>query len=253
MFVQAKYSQTCAKYGVLDKILIDDLTGNTSDPFSIFNGLICDESYLLEDAKSKKNTQLLEAIYHYNYYRAFYRGDYDETEKMYEVILTLPTSKNPKMRRSHGIFFRGLVAFHFYREGRGEEWQKKGKDALEKMELWLKNSTSTFENKSFLLRAEYLASVCNVSEAMAMYEKAIKSARDHGLIHEQALAYEFMGNFLASIVETSEATLCFGSAYECYMQWGAVVKAEKIRKDHKLDQYDEIGSCKVKHGRDWDE
>ena len=253
LFLQARYSKTCAKYSVLDKLLLDDLTGKLSDPFSVFKGLISDENHLLASAKSQNSALLIMAIHHCRFYRAFYRGDYAEAEKNYESISLFPITKRMSMTHIHWLFYRGLIAFQMYREGQGEDWQRKGKLALDKMELWLENSESIFENKVLLLQAENHASMCEVAKAKAMYKAAIKSARDHGLVHQQGLAYEFMGNYLASIVETSEATCCYKNAYECYMQWGAVVKAERLWKDHTLDQRDKIDSSAVKNGRDWSE
>jgi len=46
------------------------------------------------------------------------------------------------------------------------------------------------ENKVLLLEAEYFASKCNRNSAKEKYEASIKSARDHGFVHEQGLAYE---------------------------------------------------------------
>ena len=244
-----KYSIESAKAAVMNKILINDLTGNTVDPFFVFNGLIPDEHFLLADAKSRNNVLLIENIHQCRFFIAFYNGDYAKAEEIYEVILSFSTSQAPRMLTIQGTFLRGLISFQLYRDGQGEEWQSKGKTLLDKMEPWLQKSKSLFENKVLLLRAEHLASIPNISDAIEMYNASIKSARDHGHIHEEGLAYEFMGNFFASIVESTEATRCYKNAHRCYMIWGAVAKADKIWKDHQLDHFNGI-EPRAKHGRD---
>lgn len=59
------------------------------------------------------------------------------------------------------------------------------------------------ENKLLLLEAELFASQCNREAALKKYEASIKSARDHGFVHEQGLAYEVsfvMLSLLSSIL-----------------------------------------------------
>ena len=72
-----------------------------------------------------------------------------------------------------------------------------------------------------------------------------------GRIHDQSLAYELMGDYLSSILEIPQATECYKRAHKCYMQWGAVAKANKIQEDHQLDlEGGEIENNQMKHGRD---
>ena len=251
--IMAKYSKESAKLMVNQMITIGRLTGQPIDPFPIFEGLICDVNNLVVFAMSSKNLQLLEATYVQKFFSHFWMDDYVEAEKWSKLAFSLPSSKMPKISYVYHTFLRGLLSFHMYRDGGGEYWLNEGEEMLCKMQLWLQNSTSVFDNKFLLLKAEYCASTCNVNEAKGTYLASIKSAQDHGHTHEQGLAYELMGRYLHSIVELTEASYCFKNAHECYMRWGALSKADRIRKDHRLDFPDNVSTepSMVKHSRDW--
>ncbi len=107
--------------------------------------------------------------------------------------------------------------------------------AICKFEVWVKHSPSNFENKLALLNAEQQASLPNIVEAKVLYKASIESARDNGRVHEQGLAYEMMGKFLASVAnESTQAMECLQNARTCYNQWGAFGKAEILCRQHSL-------------------
>ena len=129
---------------------------------------------------------------------------------------------------------------------------------LEKMRLWRHNSEAIFENKLLLLQSEHYACVCNVVASKESFELSVQSARSHGLVHEQGLACELYGNYLYSIGDLV-ASQWFQKAHACYLQWGAVAKAEQLRKDRNLDLTDffstslTLSLSSMKHGRNEDE
>ena len=247
------------KFAVVDALVIQGLTGFDLDPFSGFDGMIQNENVLLANAKYKKHHQGLESIYTGRLFSAFWAGNYTEANRLLELSLTIPSSKMPKIQLIYHTFYRGLIAYQMHRNGDGEEHLDQGKKVLDKMELWNQRaSKAVFENKLYLLEAEHYASNCNIQAAKESYELSAKTARDHGLVHEQGLAYELYGKFLTSIGEP-DASHWFQQAYSCYVQWGAVAKAEQLRKDGKLGSPEEVTSTfnpslvSIKHGRDEDE
>ena len=215
--------------------LIDELKGESVDRFSIFKGSIRDEDDLHASAQSTKDIQLLYVVYFKRFMSSFWKGSYADAEKCSKIAFSFPASKMPKIHLIIHTFFQGLIAFQMFRDGAGEHFLFEGKSMLDRMESWLKNSAFVFENKALLLQAEHCASVYKIRDAIKTYDASIKSARDHGLIHEQGLANECKGKFLTSIDNISEDPSCFRKAYECYVQWGAVTKADQIRVNHKLE------------------
>ena len=170
--------------------MVDVLAGNkSSNPYAIFNGKICNKESLLADAQSRMHFQLVEGVHLQNFFVSFWMGDYDEAVKASDIAMSFPSAKMPKVQLVYHIFYRGIVAFHLYRDGEGEKWLNEGNDMQDQVEVWVKNSKPIFENKLILLEAEHYASMCNVVAAKESYELSIKIARDNGYIHEEGLAY----------------------------------------------------------------
>lgn len=236
------------KFCLVDFLLVEGLTGNNSHPFSAFEGTIQNEDFLLADCKYKKLNQAMEAIYTNRFISAFWNSNYAEANKWYQLAASLPSSKMPKIQLIYRTFYHGLMAFQMFRDGEGEEWLDKGKVALDKMEQWAKNSNVIFESKLYLLESEHYASMCNIVAAKESFELSAQTARDHGLIHEQGLAYECMGKFLSSVVDIG-APKWLQKAHTCYMQWGATAKAKQLQKDHNLELPDESIRVSLKHDR----
>ena len=190
MSTQARFSIRSATFSVLNKEMIDSLTGDkSSNPYAIFNGKICNKQTLLADAQSKMNFQIVEAVHLQKFFVSFWMGEYDEAVEASDSAMSYPCSKMPKVELPHHMFYRGIVAFQLYREGKGENWLEIGNEIQEQVEIWVKNSKPIFENKLILLKAEQFASMCYVAAARESYELSIKVARDNGYIHEQGLAY----------------------------------------------------------------
>jgi len=248
-----KYSTVCAKLAVLDLIIVDELRGAESEPFAIFQGQLTNDSDLINDAIASSNANNVECAHFRRFYSAFWRADYIQAEASSQVLLSLPSSKRPKLISIYFYFFRGLLAFRRYRENNSEEQLRIGIETICKLEFWSQYAPSNFENKLFLLNAEQYASLPNIYEAKTQYEASINSARDNGRLHEQGLAFELMGNFLSSVTsyEPSEAMKCWKNAYLCYLQWGAKEKAACLFKEHNLNVFD-VDSCgnPLKHSRD---
>jgi len=241
----------------VDFLFVQGLTGGNGQPFSEYEGLIQDEEIILALYRRSMHNQGIEAIYTRRFMSAFWARDYAQANEWLELASTLPSSRMPKIELIHRTFLSALLTFRKYRDGEGEEFLSKGQVMLEKMRLWSKNSKAIFENKLLLLESEQYACACNIVASKESYELSAESARNHGLVHEQGLAYELYGNFLYSIGDLVAAHW-FQKAHTCYLQWGAVAKAEQLRKDLNLD-LTEIGNASFnsslsssKHGRDRD-
>lgn len=139
---------------------------------------------------------MVEAVHLQNFIILFWNGDYVEAEKASTIAMSFPSAKMPKIQLIYHIFYRGIVAFNLYRDGKGENWLGVGIEMLNQMEIWVENSKPIIENKLILIEAEHYASMCNVVAAKESYVLSIQVARDNGYIHEQGLAYGkcFYGN-----------------------------------------------------------
>lgn len=180
-------------YAVIDISLVDSLTGIDTRPYLAYQGRIANEEILLAHCRLKKIPHTIDAIFTNRFIAAFWRGDYTEANKCFDLASAQPTFNinMPRIQLISTSLYRGLISFQLFRAGEGEDWLAEGKKMLNKMEMWTKDcSKDVFENKLYLLEAENYASDDHIVAAKESYELSITSARDHGLIHEQGLSSE---------------------------------------------------------------
>jgi len=247
-----KHCYSILKFVILDFSLINELTGNSDDPYSYFDEDIHNEEELVLDGKERNNSHLLHFIARKRFFSSFLFGDFSKAAIYSKEASSFPTSRVPKIQLIHHYFYHGLMAFRLCRDGKGASYLKEGQEMLEFMTIWHEHSPRTFENKLYLLEAEYLAASCNRNASLQRFDLAIKSSRDNGFIQEQGLAHELKGHYLSSIIEIPQAKESYEKAYHCYIQWGANAKAERIRKDHNLEiSRGDVEQNSLKHNRDW--
>src|SRR6478609_80437 len=63
------------------------------------------------------------------------------------------------------------------------------------LEIWAENCPENFENRSALVGAEIARIQGRALDAEHLYEQAIRSARENGFVHNEALANELAGRF----------------------------------------------------------
>lgn len=91
-----------------------------------------------------------------------------------------------------GIFYEGLASFQLARQTsetmKKMEWFKRGEAALALLTTWSEHSTWNWENKKLLLEAESMQVSGNLDRAGTLYIDAIRSAREHKFIQEEAIS-----------------------------------------------------------------
>jgi ATP-dependent RNA helicase DDX31/DBP7 len=135
-------------------------------------------------------------------------------------------------------FYAGLAASQFARETIDEDWKAKAGMVRDSLEELCSHSKWNFENKLFLLRAECHYTEGEMSQAAKTYKSAITSARNHKLVHEEAMACELAGYFFKDQKDESTSTMMFAQAHKAYMKWGAVKKAKAVLQMLSPDRND---------------
>ena len=106
-------------------------------------------------------------------------------------ILLLPFS-------ALGIFFEGLTCYLCSFEATDQVskaiWVERGQSILAKIRSWHEHSSRNWENKVLLLEAMKMHTLGNFDAAGPLYASSIRSAREHKLIHEEAIASELAGD-----------------------------------------------------------
>jgi len=130
-------------------------------------------------------------------------------------------------------FYSGLIAFHALRESPQEHqdhqyWIGLGRGAIEKFEQWTNEHQWNFENKLFLLCAEYHFAMGNLEAASKHYVLSISSAKRHRFKHEEAIACELASLFYLKIGKSDLSRDFLKQSVACYQLWGANQKANAL-------------------------
>src|SRR5262244_1128132 len=97
---------------------------------------------------------------------------------------------------------------------------------------WAERCPENFENRAALVGAEIARIEGRALDAERLYEQAIRSARDNGFVHNEALAYERAAAFYRGRGFEQFAELYLRNARDCYLRWGADGKVRQLDQLH---------------------
>ena len=96
------------------------------------------------------------------------------------------------------------------------------------IQVWAEHCPGTFEDRAALVGAEIARLQGHDLDAERLYERAIRSARASGFVHNEALAYELAARFYARRGFDEIARLYLRNARYCYLRWGADGKVRQL-------------------------
>jgi histidine kinase len=102
----------------------------------------------------------------------------------------------------------------------------------ESMKEWAEHCPSNYQNKYELVQAEKFRILGKYWEAVKFYDAAIKSAIENGLILEEALASELVGELYLSLDKSKIARVYLSDAYYAYKRWGANAKVKHLESQY---------------------
>jgi PAS domain S-box-containing protein len=103
---------------------------------------------------------------------------------------------------------------------------------LRQLKTWAEHCLENFENRAALVGAEIARIEDRMLDAEQLYEQAIRSARENGFIHNEAIAYELAARFYAARGFKQIADLYLRNARYGYLRWGAVGKVRQLDEAH---------------------
>ena len=161
----------------------------------------------------------------------FFAGDYaaalEASERAQQIIWTRPAHFETAEYQFYGALSR--VAFC---ESAAAGERRLHVEALvahhRQLGVWAKNCPENFENRAALVGAELARVEGRDTDAMRLYEQAIRSARDNGFIHNEAIAYERASDFYRARGFDEIANLYLRNARYGYLRWGADGKVRQL-------------------------
>jgi PAS domain S-box-containing protein len=111
--------------------------------------------------------------------------------------------------------------------------------------IWAENCPENFENRAALAGAEIARIEGRDLDAMRLYEQAIRSAGDHGFVHNEALACETAAGFYTARGFEVIARLFLERARDGYQRWGADGKVRQLEARYpRLAKADQRGATR---------
>jgi PAS domain S-box-containing protein len=98
------------------------------------------------------------------------------------------------------------------------------------LQEWAGHCPENFENRAALVGAEIGRLDGRELDAERLYEQAILSARENGLVHNEAIAYERASAFYRTRGFDQIAHLYLRNARQCYLRWGAEGKVRQLEQ-----------------------
>ncbi|WP_338053872.1 trifunctional serine/threonine-protein kinase/ATP-binding protein/sensor histidine kinase [Tardiphaga robiniae] len=98
--------------------------------------------------------------------------------------------------------------------------------------IWAENCPENFENRAALVGAEIARIEGRDLDAIRLYEQAIRSAREHGFVQNEGVAYEVAARFYSARGSETSANAHLREARECYLRWGADGKVRQLEARH---------------------
>lgn len=108
---------------------------------------------------------------------------------------------------------------------------------------WAENYPPTFGDKLALVSAEIARIEGRESDAMRLYEAAIRSARTHGFVQDEGVAHEVAARFYAARGFDAIAAVYLRSSIACFDRVGAEGKCRQLRETYPELREDAVPSA----------
>lgn len=208
------------------QLLIANLIELDDGEASFGNGDYSDDNFTFL-VESEMKTAM---VYHVSKLQLYYLdGDYSNALNTAEQAYQNRSAIRGQMLSAEYVFYYSLAITAGY-EGMPVKQQRKYWKILKKhqreMKKWSKSCPANFLHKYLLIAAEIARLRGKASDAEALYDQSIQSAREHGYVQNEAIAGEAATGFYMAAGRNKLARLYLIDACQGYEKWGA---ARKVR------------------------
>ncbi|MBV8485052.1 MAG: AAA family ATPase [Verrucomicrobia bacterium] len=226
-----------AKFKYVADIIIGNLKfiralrGLTSSLSSFHDGEF-DESRFEQDLRANSNSLFAGCWYWIRKLQALYYADqYDSALVAASMAEPLLQAGPGHFERAEYTFFTALAQAANYDSASAEQkaqYSMALATHYDQIAVWAKNCPENFGNRAALVAAEIARIEGRALDAQNLYEKAIRSAREHGFIQNEAIAHEVAARFYSARGFETIANAYLRNARYCYLRWGAAGKVEHL-------------------------
>ncbi|MEA2986032.1 MAG: hypothetical protein QOD94_2286, partial [Alphaproteobacteria bacterium] len=161
----------------------------------------------------------------------FLSGDHAEALMAAHRVKPLLSAIPAQIQLLDYFYYAALTVAALYENATADEqnrWRELLTTHAEQLRAWAENYPPTFADKHTLVAAEIARVEGREPDAMRLYEKAILSAREHGFVQNEGLAYEVAARFYLTRGFEIFANAYLLNARHCYLRWGANGKVRRL-------------------------
>ena len=226
-----------ARFGdVIDIIVsqqrfIENMRGRTAS-FSTFSDAKFDETAfegrLTEDRMA---AMMVDWYWILKLQARFISGDYEAAIAAAGKAKALLWASDARIQLLDYYYYAALTVAALYEKASGDQqnrWRELLTAHRDQLREWADNYPPTFADKHALVSAEKARIEGRELDAERLYEQAIRSARDHGFVQNEGLAYEVAARFYNARGFETFANAYLRNARDCYLRWGADGKVRQL-------------------------
>jgi PAS domain S-box-containing protein len=165
----------------------------------------------------------------------FLSGDYGDALAAADKAKSLLWTTGIHIQRLDYFYYGALTVAALFENASTDE-QRAWRDLLtahrEQLREWAENNPPTFADKHALVSAEIARLEGRDVEAMRLYEQAIRFAREHGFVQNEALANEVAARFYTQLGIDKIAHVYLRDARDGYLRWSAGGKVRQLEDLH---------------------
>lgn len=160
-------------------------------------------------------------------------GDYQNALLIAQTGLSYYDSILGFLQSAEYYYYYSLVITAIY--NKLTFWHKKFywlvlKKNLRKLRRWAKSCRENFLHKYLLVVAELARLKNKEKQAIFLYNQAIRLAGENGYIQDQALSNELAAKYCLALGQKEAAKTYMLNSYLRYKKWGAIAKANQLKK-----------------------
>ncbi len=195
---------------------------------TVLAGKVFDEAQLLKKssyyatATASVIKLMLAGIFHKYDEALTFANDFEQVSKYIPSTVTIATAN----------FYASLARLAVYHETKDPKLLAKVTKNQRKMKFWAKHAPMNYLHKWHLVEAEKCKVLGKDNQAWQHYQEAVKGAREHKFVNEEALALELTARFFLEKGDERLAGYYLHESYGAYTRWGAIAKLRQLEKTY---------------------
>ncbi|MCE7062212.1 hybrid sensor histidine kinase/response regulator [Dyadobacter sp. CY343] len=207
--------------------IASNLLGENEDPV-VLTGEYFDEGEAFSGIFALKNNSRMFVCFAYKLALAYLSGELERGLALTRHADAFAGNVRGSQFESLFSFFFGLLNIALYKKGGNNGYLKTAAKHRDKIRKLSRQVPINLEHRFYLMEAELFAANGNTQQAVAYYDKAIKTGIENGHLHEAALANELCGKFWQEKGQVKMALSYLSVALDGYREWGCVIKERHL-------------------------